>query len=206
MDKEIKKGLITMSQNIEIEFKNMLTKEEFIKFQSHFNVKSSDFLKQENHYFDTYDFTLKEYGCALRIREKKGRFEMTLKQPHPEGLLETNEMLSDAQAHSLLNGGPIMDGVVKTQILTMNVNIDEIRYFGSLVTDRAELSYLDGLLVLDFSSYLNVQDYEVEYEVSNRDSGESIFLDLLSELNVPIRKSKNKVKRFYDEQKRQRNI
>ena len=195
-----------MSQNIEIEFKNMLTKEEFNQFKSHFQVKVSDFVKQENHYFDTLDFSLKERGCALRIREKKGRFEMTLKQPHPDGLLETNQILSDEQARDLLNGGQIMDGIIKTQILTMNVNTDEIQYFGSLITDRVEFPYLEGLLVLDFSSYLNVQDYEVEYEVSNRDSGESTFLNLLSELNIPIRTSKNKVKRFYEEKKRQKHI
>lgn len=195
-----------MSQNIEIEFKNMLTKEEFNQLKSHFQVKSSDFLKQENHYFDTLDFALKGKGCALRIREKKGRFEMTLKQPHPEGLLETNQILSDEQANVLLNGGQIMDGIVKSQISTLNVNTDDIQYFGSLITDRVEFPYLVGLLVLDFSSYLNVQDYEVEYEVSNRDSGESTFLNLLSKLNIPIRKSKNKVRRFYEEKKRQQLI
>ena len=195
-----------MSQNIEIEFKNMLTKEEFIQIKSHFQVKSSDFVKQENHYFDTLDFALKSNGCALRIREKKERFEMTLKQPHPEGLLETNQILSDEQANILLNGGQIMDGIVKTQILTLNVNTDDIQYFGSLITDRVEFPYLEGLLVLDFSSYLNVQDYELEYEVSNRDPGESTFLNLLSKLNIPIRKSKNKVRRFYEEKKRQQLI
>ncbi len=193
-----------MSQNIEIEFKNMLTKEEFNQLKSHFQVKDSDFVKQENHYFDTLDFALKVHGCALRIREKNGCFEMTLKQPHPEGLLETNQLLSERQAHDLLNGGQIIDGIVKTQIVTMNVNTEAIQYFGSLVTDRVEFPYLEGLLVLDFSSYLNVQDYEVEYEVSNRDSGESNFLHLLSELNIPIRKSENKVKRFYEEKKRQK--
>ena len=195
-----------MSQNIEIEFKNMLTKEEFNQLKSHFQVKSSDFIKQENHYFDTLNFALKEKGCALRIREKKGRFEMTLKQPHPEGLLETNQILSDEQANVLLNGGQIMDGIVKAQITTLNVNTDDIQYFGSLITDRVEFPYLEGLLVLDFSSYLNVQDYEVEYEVSNRDIGESTFLNLLSKLNIPIRKSKNKVRRFYEEKKRQQLI
>jgi uncharacterized protein YjbK len=195
-----------MSQNIEIEFKNMLTKEEFNQLKSHFQFKSSDFIKQENHYFDTLDFALKEKGCALRIREKKGRFEMTLKQPHPEGLLETNQILSDEQANVLLNGGQIMDGIVKAQITTLNVNTDDIQYFGSLITDRVEFPYLEGLLVLDFSSYLNVQDYEVEYEVSNRDIGESTFLNLLSKLNIPIRESKNKVRRFYEEKKRQQFI
>ena len=54
-----------MSQNIEIEFKNMLTKEEFIQKKSDFQVKSSDFVKQENDYFDTLDFALKkQWVCA----------------------------------------------------------------------------------------------------------------------------------------------
>jgi len=191
-----------MTQNIEIEFKNMLLKEEFDRLLTHFHIKSSDFFKQENHYFDTLDFALKQQGSALRIREKEGRFEMTLKQPHPDGLLESNEMLSEEQAHDLLNGSPIMNGIINTQIASMNITTDDLHYFGSLVTERAEMSYLGGLLVLDCSSYLNVKDYEVEYEVSNRDKSKPIFLNLLSELDIPVRKTQNKVKRFYLQKKK----
>src|SRR4051812_19896764 len=107
-----------MSQNIEIEFKNMLSADEFCMIRNFFQLTSADFIKQENYYFDTKDFALKQHGCALRIREKKGRFEMTLKQPHPDGLLEINEILSPEQVHLLLNGGQLMDGIIKTQILT----------------------------------------------------------------------------------------
>lgn len=187
-----------MSQNIEIEFKNILLEDEFNKLLNYFKLTPTDFFKQENHYFDTKDFALKQRSCALRIREKKDGFEMTLKEPHPDGLLETNENLEHDYAKLLLNGSHIKDGMIKEQISALNINTDDLLYFGSLVTERTELAYQGGLLVLDCSSYLNVKDYEVEYEVSNRDHGESTFLHLLAELNIPIRKTENKVKRFYD--------
>ena len=70
-----------MSQNIEIEFKNMLTSEEFLQLKLHFNIDQNKFKKQVNHYFDTPSFSLKSLNSALRIREKGTQFEMTLKQP-----------------------------------------------------------------------------------------------------------------------------
>ena len=30
---------------------------------------------------------------------------MTLKQPHPDGLLETNQILTDKEAEAFINGG-----------------------------------------------------------------------------------------------------
>lgn len=60
-----------MSETIEIEFKNLLTKVEYEKLLNAFNVKDEQIICQTNHYFDTPDFTLKDLGSALRIREKK---------------------------------------------------------------------------------------------------------------------------------------
>jgi uncharacterized protein YjbK len=190
-----------MAQNIEIEFKNLLTEDEFNQFTSHFNRNKKDFFHQENHYFDTPNFALKKIGCALRIREKKGQFEMTLKQPHPDGLLETNAILSVEEAEHLLQGGTIKNNIILSQIIPLGIEAKELAYFGTLATDRAEFTYKEGLLVLDVSSYLNTIDYEVEYEVSNREKGQIIFLNLLKELNIPVRRTDNKVKRFYERKK-----
>ncbi|WP_071393922.1 CYTH domain-containing protein [Bacillus tuaregi] len=191
-----------MSQNIEIEFKNMLEKEEFEYLMAEFQLTPADFFKQENHYFDTRSFSLKQKGCALRIREKQGQFEMTLKEPHPDGLLETNERLTKEEAHRLLQNGQIEAGIITTQLSKLGINIKDLHYFGTLMTERAEVPYKGGLLVLDSSSYLTVKDYEVEYEVTNRNTGKAIFLQLLREQKIPIRKTENKIKRFYDELKR----
>ena len=190
-----------MSQSIEIEFKNLLSIEEFNRMISYFQLSDDHFFRQINHYFDTEDFALKNLGCALRIREKKEHFEMTLKQPHPDGLLETTQTLTAKEANALLNGELFMEGVVEAQIESLGIDVTNLVYFGSLTTDRAELSYQNGLLVLDFSSYLNTKDYEVEYEVSNREQGEPIFISLLTELKIPLRKTSNKTQRFYDQKK-----
>lgn len=187
-----------MAQNIEIEFKNMLTEKEFHILLQRFNLNDSHFYTQVNHYFDTPDFLLKQHGCNLRIRAKKNGFEMTLKQPHPDGLLETNEELDEETASALLKGGPLKEGMIIEELLRLDIPIAELRYFGSLETKRAEVEYRGGELVLDCSSYLNVQDYEVEYEVNDRLQGEAAFLELLAEARIPVRKAKNKVERFYE--------
>lgn len=187
-----------MTQNIEIEFKNMLTESEFNMLSKHFNLNEAHFFKQVNYYFDTPGFSLKQLGCNLRVRKKKDGYEMTLKQPHPEGLLETNEQLDASAAQSLMEGGPLKDGSIKEQLLRMKIELEQLCYFGSLETKRAEVDYKGGELVLDLSTYLNMQDYEVEYEVTDRLEGEAIFMQLLSGLNIPIRKAKNKVQRFYE--------
>lgn len=186
-----------MSQNIEIEFKNILNAEEFLRLKTYFKVDASKFKKQVNHYFDTPTFSLEEKGSALRIREKGKEYELTLKQPADTGLLETNQALTAQQAREMLNGGKIIGGQVKDSIMDLIENADSLQYFGSLTTERNEFSYKGGLLVLDHSYYLNKEDYEIEYEVIDENAGFGIFSELLDELKIPVRKTDNKIARFY---------
>ena len=51
---------------------------------------------------------------------------------------------------------------------------------------------------------LKKEDYELEFEVSNREKGEIYFTELLSTLKIPVRKTKNKVRRFYEEKYKQK--
>lgn len=155
------------------------------------------FKKQENHYFDTANFSLKDMGCALRIRVKQGKYEFTLKEPLTEGLLETTQILTPEQANMFLQGGTFVTGPVQNQLKQLNISIEDIQYFGSLTTERAEKEYRGGLIVLDYSYYLNQFDYELEYEVKDSKIGKDIFDELLSRLQIPIRKTDNKIRRFY---------
>src|SRR5699024_2293642 len=92
-----------MSQEIEIEYKNLLTKQEFDYLLGHFPFPQNS-QKQTNFYFETENFSLKENGAALRIREKDGHYRLTLKEPHPDGLLETHDPLTEAEAMNWLQG------------------------------------------------------------------------------------------------------
>jgi uncharacterized protein YjbK len=186
-----------VSQNIEIEFKNMLTQEEFNFLSDYFKLETEHFKEQVNHYFDTPSFSLKDKGSALRIREKGTIFEMTLKQPAKQGLLETNQILTTLQAENTMSTGKLPDGEVKDAISKLISDLEAIQYFGSLKTIRAEVEYKGGLLVLDHSYYLNAEDYELEYEVTNESEGYKIYSKLLEELKIPVRPTDNKIKRFY---------
>lgn len=190
-----------LGQEIEIEFKNLLTESEFLQLKSYFAFTTTDFFKQVNHYIDTETFTLKETFQALRIREKDTSYELTLKQPAEIGLLETNQPITKEAYEQFIHHGAFPDGQVKTIIEQQHINIDDLSYFGSLTTLRAEKEYKGGLIVLDNSSYLNTEDFELEYEVSNKDIGQKHFNELLLHLSIPVRKTNNKVVRFYQRKK-----
>ncbi|MFZ7944604.1 MULTISPECIES: CYTH domain-containing protein [Bacillaceae] len=192
-----------MSQNIEIEFKNMLTKKEYEQLLKEFKIKDGQIFSQENHYFDTADFSLKETGAALRIRQKGGAYEMTLKQPNEVGLLETNQTLSRVEASLAMNQGQLPYGIIQELIAEQGIPFSKIDYFGSLTTNRVEFQYKNGLLVLDHSSYMGIDDYELEYEVDSFTEGQKIFLELLAQFGIPKRKTENKILRFYNQRYKQ---
>ena len=190
-----------MNQHIEIEFKNMLTKEEFYQLMQLFNIEQDGFVVQRNHYFDTNTFDLKKHTSALRIREKQSTYEMTLKQPlaNQEGLLETNCYLDSHTANQMINVGGISDSKIAEKIKNLNIDPQSIRYFGTLTTQRVEAPYKSGLLVLDHSTYFQIEDFEVEFEVHDYEQGKREFDELLVEAGIPIRPTDNKVQRFYNQ-------
>ncbi|WP_243385693.1 CYTH domain-containing protein [Bacillus kexueae] len=187
-----------MNQEIEIEFKNLLTKDEFDRFVSHFNLTDASFFTQENHYFDTPSFSLKDKGAALRIRKKNGRYTLTLKQPAPVGLLETHQPLSEQEFKVAINDSKLPQaGDVMDKLKELHIAQHDLQFFGTLTTDRAEISHEKGLIVLDWSRYLKKEDFELEFEVQDEAEGKQAFLQLLDTFNIPLRKTENKIKRFY---------
>lgn len=186
-----------MDQHIEIEYKNLLTKQDFERLVHFFKIENEQFFTQKNHYFDTKEFGLKEQGSALRIREKNDTYELTLKQPAAEGKLESNQMITKQEAEAFLQNGQFPVGAVQAIIQEARLNPQEFSCFGTLRTDRAEIEYRGGLIVLDHSFYENKEDFELEYEVEDAPAGKKIFIELLESLNIPLQKTENKVKRFY---------
>ncbi|WP_026693452.1 CYTH domain-containing protein [Peribacillus kribbensis] len=186
-----------MKQELEIEFKNMLTQEEFQAAAHYFALPPHAFQTQANHYFDTSSFDLKSEGCALRIREKHGRFVLTLKQPQDDAILETHEALSETETEGILSGAVIPKNSIYQIISSLGIAPEELKYFGTLKTTRAEAPYKNGTIVLDHSTYLGQEDFELEYEAEEREEGKTNFFQMLKTLNIPVRPAENKVRRFY---------
>jgi uncharacterized protein YjbK len=190
-----------VSQEIEIEFKNLLTYREFLGLIHDFDIQKSDFTEQTNYYFDTEDFQLKNHKSALRIRVKKDIYTLTLKQQFDKHILETHQTIDNDQFPKVLSGNPLPEGKVSEVLRKIHIEIPDIKYLGNLTTNRVELPYHDDLLVLDENHYLGKIDYEIEYESADYNKGQQNFLELLESKNIPVRETKSKIHRFFDEKK-----
>ncbi|WP_010529946.1 CYTH domain-containing protein [Lentibacillus jeotgali] len=186
-----------MTQEIEMEYKNLLTEAEFTRLQQGLPFPE-DAQLQVNHYFETNNFALKELGCALRIREKNGVFTSTLKEPHPQGLLETHDGLSDHEAEQWLNENISPKNNIAKRMIAHNIDADELIYYGSLTTRRRELDYSDVLLVLDYSTYHGYNDYELEIEAESEPAGLKAMHDIMKDFSINKRHTPNKIQRFFN--------
>lgn len=186
-----------MSQQIEIEFKNLLTKAQYERLLVHFNIAPEQLEHQENHYFDTPDFHLKHAQSGLRIRVLPHTIECTLKERTSENAhLETTEPLTADVAAQMIQGTIFTAPAVEARLNKLNVPIDALQLYGTLATNRVELPYKGGLLVLDQSFYLQTEDYEVEYETTNEQEGFAIFQAFLQEHGIEQCETPKKIARF----------
>ncbi|MEC5423592.1 CYTH domain-containing protein [Virgibacillus sp. C22-A2] len=186
-----------MAQEIEIEYKNLLKETEFHSLLAHLPFPQQG-KTQINYYFETENFSLKKSGCALRIREKNNAYQLTLKEPHQHGLLETHDNLTKEEASQWIQGSKIEKEHTGRQLKDFGINVEDLIYFGSLTTVRRELNYKDVLLVLDYSTYNGQADFELELEAPSVETGLSEFDYLLKTYAIPKRKTPNKIKRFFN--------
>ena len=186
-----------MNQHIEIEFKNILTKQQYENLLEAFSVQASQIHRQTNHYFDTAEQHLKKLSSALRIREIGDTIECTLKEKKgPNEHLETTDFITFADAQKMLAGEEITAPSVRAQLQLFDVPLKDLQPFGTLTTDRVEIPYKGGLLVFDHSFYLQCDDYEVEYETNDEKIGKKVFSEFLHNYNIEPHAAQKKIVRF----------
>lgn len=188
-----------MSEELEIEFKNLLSESEYNQLLSESNSREKDFFSQENHYFDTADNRLRKLNSGLRIRLLPQTAELTLKTPLGLHLLETTDQLTLEEANAYLAADTIKkDGVVGRKLAEMSIIPEDLHVFGSLKTVRFETFVPEGLLVLDKSTYAGKIDYELEFEAQDHHEGLLFFNQFLEKYAIPRRAGKNKIARMKD--------
>lgn len=179
---------------VEIEFKNMLTQREYEQLMNHFQMTGKA-KPQTNIYFDTAGNHLKNSSMSLRVRQTVDGWELTLKQPHPEGKLETNQDLLESEAKALEDLKGFVEGPVKKILDAEHIPVADLSVIGYLVTDRAEFPYKNGTLFLDHSKYNGKEDYELEFEADNYDRGLQTFQQVLRDFKIPTRHGVSKIRR-----------
>ena len=184
---------------IEKEFKNLLTKEQYEAIAGDYQSVFTKDITQTNSYYD-YEGLLQQHKMALRIRivEGKETGEITLKIPQSSlEVLEYTEVLPvdilNAYNHdkqftlptslqeALENKGITLQTVNQTTLLTTH------RLEGALSKNE--------WLVLDESHYNGKVDFEMEMEVRSLELGEPIFLGILEKYRIERRQAESKIKR-----------
>ena len=179
--------------HLEIEFKTLLTKEEYHSLEDFF--KDQPPIRQTNHYIDTPDQAIRNHRMALRIRTLADRAELTLKVPQEAGHFEYNQALTFDQVESFLSNKKIPKGEIASFLTALEIPLVALDVWGSLETERREKRISKGLLAFDRSRYNSIEDYELEMEVDDA-SDETYFHEFLKEKQIEYKPAKSKVARL----------
>ena len=171
-----------MSNAIEIEAKALVSQDDYRKLCHAF--PDAERFRQTNYYIDSDDRTLSKEGIALRIREKSGVYELTLKTPLSQGLLEKTNVISLNQFAMLRDFGEFPQADLKRFLLMLDIDVSTLKILGSMTTERIDIPYNGGLLSLDRNVYNGITDYEVEFEYNNMQGAESILMELLNQHGI----------------------
>jgi uncharacterized protein YjbK len=176
-----------MKTNLEIEYKTLLTKEEYERVLSYFN--EAQIIQQTNYYYQSTNSNHKK--IASRIRQIGSNFELTFKIKQEKGKLEVNfEVPSNSVQH--FNREDVQ------RFLNENQFNSNWNYIGELHTTRHIIQDVYGELCIDYNQYLGQEDYELEYEVNNAYTELAFkrYLEILNQFSIKNIKAKAKFHRF----------
>ena len=184
---------------IEKEFKNLLTKEQYDALVNDYKEVFTKDVTQTNSYYD-YEGLLQEHKMALRIRivEGKETGEITLKIPQSSlEVLEYTEVLPvdilNAYNHDKRFTLPT---TLQEALEDKGITIQTVNQTALLTTHRLEGALSENeWLVLDESHYNGKVDFEMEMEVRSLELGEPVFLGILAKYNIERRQAESKIKR-----------
>ncbi|AKG73358.1 CYTH domain-containing protein [Salinicoccus halodurans] len=184
-------------KELEIEFKNMLSGREYERLQEKY-FSTAQPVVQTNFYIDTPNLEMRQNRLLLRIRDAEGSQVMTLKEPTEKGVMEYHgDVPSDLNFDRNIRTEELPE-IIRGELSRLDIDTSQLKIYGALSTERREVPYKEGLLVLDRNTFLDQEDFELEYEVDNHDKGETRFVRLLEEAGIERRDEVTKSERFYN--------
>lgn len=196
--RRIKKRGDPMAKNLEIEYKNILSQAEYQELFNHYNFAETAPLTQENIYFDTADGELRKRHIGLRVRITDAYVHLTMKQPVKDyQKLETTEKLSLIDGESIKESGKLSHGgEVADFLATIDIALDDLVIIGRFKTIRHQQVVEGQDMVLDHCFFQDYEDYELEVETSNPETGLLFYQNLLQKFQIPQRPIKQKIVRM----------
>jgi uncharacterized protein YjbK len=176
-----------MNTNLEIEYKTLITQQEFNQLLAYFNQYK--LINQTNYYYQSTNSLRKK--IAARIRQIDSSFELTFKIKQDKGKLEVNfNVPSNSIDH-------FNRPDVQTFLKSHGYNRQWV-FIGELHTTRHLIVEEFGELCIDHNRYLGIEDYELEYEVKHDDEDLAYarFIQILNQFSIKNIKAKAKFHRF----------
>ena len=175
-----------MQQNLEIEFKAMITKAIYDQMHQDLKNLSIHTYTQTNHYL-THPI-LDQQKSMLRVRIFENRAELTLKQRFKNGNLETNLDLDLDTANKIIDGNFESNQIFEL-LKKEGIDYHDLKQQFSLKTIRSDIKLPHGMLSIDQNHYCDTTDFEVEYEIENQDEAIEYFKQLLDKYNIGYQKN-----------------
>jgi uncharacterized protein YjbK len=154
--------------NREYELKLMLSRDEYTGIEGSFRGHE---IIQVNHYFDTQSFDLYKRKIVVRLRQKVGSYEITVKTANQgtsaEGVVDMSErtiIIDETEAMMLLDGRiPISNYLIAFKDIPKGdyVEVGIVRTGRKVIEIHPDLPPAE----LDMSIYNGITDYELEWEL-----------------------------------------
>lgn len=183
-----------MEPSLVVEFKTLLTYEEYKRLMAKYKDCPIDL--QTNHYLDTGRFTLKALDASLRVRERES-LTLTYKRKKGYNFQDLRENFTSEAFKNLVETGVLPESQIANEVSSL-IGSQKLYNFMSISTERTYFKYGNGMIFIDKSTYLDITDYELEYEASNYERGKKEFILLLNDLKIKYKKSEKKIKRAYN--------
>lgn len=176
-----------MSKNIEIEIRANLTKEEYELIVHHFSNLTG--YSQINYYIDDSKFSFSNNNHGLRIREKEGKFELTLKNKINDNYLEINQKITEKDKENLTKPGYFPHGEIYDFLVNeLSINPLNLYIICELKTTRLDIEYKGTTISLDKNEYLGEIDYDIECEANKNSDVKDTLIKFLSSFNIKLKK------------------
>ncbi len=149
----------------EYELKVMLNSDEYLMILK--DYKSESFF-QKNYYFDTVNFDLVKNRIVVRIREKNGFYELTVKTQGSEfekvGVISSKEKTVNIERKIAID---LISGKLEFDLPSEILKYGKLENIGILETLRSKV-FIEGFpaLELDKNMYLGNIDFELEWEIN----------------------------------------
>ncbi|NLZ75060.1 MAG: CYTH domain-containing protein [Erysipelotrichia bacterium] len=156
-----------MKQQLEIEFKTLVSKEQFDKLSDLYRPLL--FVKQHNYYYSSLN---SEHSFRIRIKDNQKIF--ALKETLGDKILEHEKTFT---------GQFYEDNEIEVVLNKLNI-LPPFNLVGELVTYRATIETALADLCFDINCYNDLIDYEIEYEIKKDHDGLCVFKEILSKAKI----------------------